>query len=151
MAHIAFVGNERWLLYYNSCATKSLTVIPVWDITIHHSENESDRSDIWCCHEQTLYVPYSFCLSCLQCRGVCDSSFAALISELLFKPLVVADFNREKDNYLSIQVICWDARSPLLLSEWKTKIKHLYFLLSFEKQAQCSWIIFKRLKKSKCV
>lgn len=51
-----------------------------------------------------MYVPHSFCLSCLQRRGECNSSFAALISQLSCKPLVVADFKREKDNYLSVSV-----------------------------------------------
>lgn len=146
VVHVALVGNERGLPYYNSWATKSLTVTPVWDTTIHHSENKYNRSDIWCCHRQTVYVPRSFCLSCLQCRGECNSSFAALISELSCKPLVVADFKREKDNHLSVSVEML-VHLYCFLNVLFSKIKYLYFLFSLENQTQCSWIIFKKLKK----
>lgn len=63
---------------------------------------------------------------------------------------IVSDFSRERDVYFRI---CWGATSSWLFQEWKPKIKPLRFYFSFENQCLLNvlWIIFKQLKKNKCV
>lgn len=153
MVRAVFLGGHKWLLDPHWSAAKLLVVLPGWG---WDGYNILPWEKIW---ETFPMAP----VTALECRCPTQTLPLMLSTSRRLHPLfcsvgfwiiaqlwIVSDFSRERDVYFRI---CWGATSSWLFQEWKPKIKPLCFYFSFENQCVLNvlWIIFKQLKKNKCV
>lgn len=152
MVRAVFLGGHKWLLDPHWSAAKLLVVLPGWGWdrynTLPWEKNLGNLSN-GSCHSLGVQVSHTdFAFDAFNIQEIAPTLLQCCFLNYCF--WIVSDFSRERDVYSKI---CWGATSSWLFQEWKPKFKPLHFYFSFENQCLLNvlWIIFKQLKKNKCV